>query len=266
MLTAGSLEGLSGVRHGFFTRAGGVSEGEFASLNCGYASGDDGTRVGANRARALRRLGAAPASLCTVRQVHGADVVVAQSPPQERPSVQADALVTDRPGITLGVLSADCAPVLLADPDAGVVGAAHAGWRGALAGVIEATVGAMVGLGALRSRIRAAVGPCIAQESYEVGPELLARFTEENPDCAPLFEPVAGSDRLRFDLKGYALLRLARAGIAERIALPHDTHADEARFFSARRSRQRGDDRFGLLLSAIALGRIGVDFGGCDRR
>jgi YfiH family protein len=179
--------------------------------------------------------------------------MVAQAPQPERPTVQADALVTDRPGITLGVLGADCAPILLADPDAGVVGATHAGWRGALAGVIEATVAAMVGHGAIQSRIRAAVGPCIAQASYEVGPELLARFADEDPDCARLFERVAGSDRLHFDLKGYALLRLARAGIEERTALPHDTHADERRFFSARRTRQQGGDRFGLLLSAIAL-------------
>jgi YfiH family protein len=168
-------------------------------------------------------------------------------------TVEADALVTDRPGVTLGVLSADCAPVLLADPEAGVIGAAHAGWRGALAGVIEATVARMGGLGALEGRIRAAVGPCIAQASYEVGPELLAAFTHEHPASADLFEPVAGSDRLRFDLRGYVLLRLARAGIEARAALPDDTYTDEARFFSARRTRQRAGERFGLLLSAIAL-------------
>jgi polyphenol oxidase len=253
MLTAVALERLGGVRHGFFTRAGGVSEGEFASLNCGYSSGDDARRVEANRARALGRLGLAAASLCTVRQVHGRNVVVAREPQPSRPSIEADALVTDRPGVTLGVLSADCAPVLLADPDAGVIGAAHAGWRGARAGVIEATVQAMVGLGAAPARIHAAIGPCIAQASYEVGPELLDEFTTADPACADLFEPVLGSDRLRFDLKGYVLRRLARAGIRARSALPHDTHADEALFFSARRTRQRGGERFGLLLSAIAL-------------
>ena len=253
MLTAANLEGLSVVRHGFFTRAGGVSEGEFASLNCGYSSGDDVARVETNRERSLESLGMPPASLCTVRQVHGAHVVIAPQPQPGRPTVRADALVAARPGIALGVLCADCAPVLLVDPEARVIGAAHAGWRGALAGVIEATVGAMVGLGALQSRIRAAIGPCIAQRSYEVGPELLEEFTDEDPGCADLFEPVDGSDRLRFDLKGYVLTRLARAGIEERAALPHDTHADEARFFSARRTRQRGRERFGLLLSAIAL-------------
>jgi YfiH family protein len=167
--------------------------------------------------------------------------------------VPADALVTDRSGVTLGVLCADCAPVLLADPEAGVIGAAHAGWRGALAGVIEATVRAMLDLGARPAGIRAAIGPCIAQPSYEVGPELLTRFADGDSAAAELFAPIPGSDRLLFDLKGYALLRLARAGIHNRAALPEDTHADEARFFSARRARQRGGDRFGLLLSAIAL-------------
>jgi polyphenol oxidase len=253
MLSASNLDALDRVRHGFFTREGGVSEGDFASLNCGYSSGDASSLVEANRARALQRLGMAPASLCTVRQVHSAAVVVACAPQPARPSIAADALVTDRPGITLAVLSADCAPVLLADPEAGVIGAAHAGWRGALAGVIEATVEAMIGLGAARDRVHAAIGPCIAQASYEVGPELLIRFTEDDPSSAALFLPVAASDRLLFDLKGYVLRRLGRAGIEQRTALPDDTHADEARFFSARRSRQRGDERFGLLLSAIAL-------------
>jgi polyphenol oxidase len=253
MLTAASLGALGRVRHGFFTREGGVSKGEFASLNCGYSSGDDVRRVEANRARALERLGMAPESLCTVRQVHGARVVVARKPQPGRPTVEADALVADRPGMTLGVLSADCAPVLLADPEAGVIGAAHAGWRGALAGVIEATVETMVARGAARERTFAAIGPCIAQASYEVGPELLTRFIDHDADSAALFEPVPGSDRLLFDLKVYVLRRLAAAGIEQRFTLPDDTHADEARFFSARRSRQRGADRFGLLLSAIAL-------------
>ncbi len=253
MLTAPSLGALARVRHGFFTRTGGVSEGAFASLNCGYSSGDDVRRVEANRARALERLGMAPESLCTVRQVHGTKVVVAHEPQPRRPTLEADALVADRPGITLGVLSADCAPVLLADVDAGVIGAAHAGWRGALAGVIEATVEAMAERGAVRERTVAVIGPCIAQASYEVGPELLTRFTEEDPGSAALFRPVRSSDRLLFDLKAYVLRRLAAAGVEQRTALPHDTHADEARFFSARRSRQGGADRFGLLLSAIAL-------------
>jgi polyphenol oxidase len=253
MLTAANLEDLTAVRHGFFTREGGVSEGEFASLNCGYSSGDEITRVEVNRARALDQLGMAPASLCTVRQVHGAEVVIVREPQPKRPSVEADGLVSNRSGITLGVLTADCAPVLLADPAAGVIGAAHAGWRGALAGVIEATVAAMVALGADERRMRVAIGPCIAQASYEVGPELLTRFTDADPTSAALFERVAASDRLRFDLKGYVLRRLADAGIEQCMALPDDTHAEAARFFSARRTRQQGGERFGLLLSAIAL-------------
>jgi polyphenol oxidase len=253
MLTAASLAALGRVRHGFCTRRGGVSEGEFASLNCGYSSGDDLRRVAANRARALERLGMAPQSLCTVRQVHSARVVVAREPQPGRTTLEADALVADRAGITLGVLCADCAPVLLADAEAGVIGAAHAGWRGALAGVVEATVAAMIERGAVRERVVAVIGPCIAQASYEVGPELLTRFTDHDAGSAALFAPVPGSDRLLFDLKAYVLRRLEAAGVEQRAALPDDTHADETRFFSARRSRQRGADRFGLLLSGIAL-------------
>ena len=253
MLQAANLADLARVRHGFFTRLGGVSEGEFAALNCGYSGGDDPQLVERNRALALAGLGAAPRSLCTLRQVHGAAVVVAQAAEPGRPTRPADALVTDRPGLTLGVLSADCAPVLLADRAAGVVGAAHAGWRGALAGVVEATVLAMAALGARPERIRAAVGPCIALASYEVGPDLHEPVVSEDPESAALFEPLPGGDRLLFDLKAYVLRRLARAGIAERDALLEDTFADEARFFSARRTRRRGGARFGLMLSAITL-------------
>jgi hypothetical protein len=253
MLQAANLAELDRVRHGFFTRAGGISEGDFAALNCGYSGGDDPLRVERNRALALAGLGAAPASLCTVRQVHGAAVVVARAAAPGRPTRRADALVTDRPGLTLGVLSADCAPVLLADRAAGVIGAAHAGWRGALGGVVEATVLAMAELGARPERIRAAVGPCIALASYEVGPDLQQPVVAEDPASAALFVPLPGGDRLLFDLEGYVLRRLARAGVAERDALAEDTFEDEARFFSARRTRRRGGERFGLMLSAIAL-------------
>ncbi len=253
MLQASNLSDLGGIRHGFLTRAGGVSRGPFEALNCGYSSGDQPERVERNRALALARLGAPADSLCTVRQVHGAEVVVARAPEPGRPSRRADALVSDRPGVTLGVLSADCAPVLFADPEAGVIGAAHAGWRGALAGVIEATVRAMRQLGARPARIRAAVGPCIAKPSYEVGPDLQQAVLAEDPASAPFFTPVAGSDRLLFDLEAYVLRRLARAGIEHGQALGADTFADEGRFFSARRTRKAGGERFGLLLSAIAL-------------
>ena len=253
MLQAAKLAALGGVRHGFFTRQGGVSAGEFAALNCGYSGGDQPERVERNRALAMARLEVAADSLRTVRQVHGAAVVLAREPQPGRPTEAADALVSDRAGVTLGILSADCAPLLLVDPAAGVIGAAHAGWRGALAGVIEATVRAMTGLGARPGRIHAAIGPCIAQASYEVGPDLQQAVLAEDPDSAGLFLPVAGSDRLRFDLEGYVLRRLARAGVVGCEALAQDTFADEARFFSARRTRRRGGARFGLLLSAIAL-------------
>lgn len=254
MIEAPALGALAGVRHAFFTREGGVSEGTYASLNCGFSTGDEPARVAANRARAMAGLGVPADSLCTVRQVHGCRVALVREPSTALRATEADALVTDRPGVTLGVLSADCAPVLLADPEAGVIGAAHAGWRGALAGVIEATVAAMLRVGARRERLSAAVGPCIARESYEVGPELLDDFAARDPGGEALFAPVPDSDRLLFDLRGYALRRLARAGVAAVEALPHDTYADEARWFSSRRTRHLGGGaRFGLLLSAVAL-------------
>ena len=252
MLEASNLAALESLRHGFFTREGGVSEGVFQSLNCGFSSGDEAARVAENRGPALRRLDMPADSLCTVRQVHSARVRGGERGPGHQP-VEADALVTDRPGIALGVVCADCAPVLIADREARVIGCAHAGWRGALAGVIEATVEAMTGLGATRQAMCAAVGPCIAQTSYEVGPDMLAQFVAKDAASEALFAPVAGSDRLLFDLKGYVLRRLAAAGIDDRMALPDDTLADEARFFSARRTRRQGGERFGLLLSAIAL-------------
>jgi YfiH family protein len=250
MLQAGNL---AGIRHAFFTREGGVSEGVYASLNAGVGSGDDPAKVAENRARMARAVGVTPERFLTAYQIHSPDVVVAEMPwrPDARP--RADAIVTRVPGLAIGVSTADCGPVLFADPRARVIGAAHAGWRGALSGVIEAAVRAMAELGAWPERISAAVGPCIAQPSYEVGPELRAQFVAEDPRSASLFEPVAGSDRLLLDLKGYALLRLARSGIEDRIALPDDTFAEEERFFSARRTRLNGGERFGLLLSAIAL-------------
>ena len=252
MIEASNLSALDKIRHGFFTREGGVSEGVFASLNCGFSSGDDTAQVAENRARALRRLGLPADSLRTVRQVHGARVLAVGETHTGHQPVEADALVTGRPAIALGVVCADCAPVLIADREAGVIGCAHAGWRGALAGVVEATVLAMTELGARREAMRAAIGPCIAQPSYEVGPEMLAQFVAEDPGSETFFAPVAGSDRLLFDLKGSVLRRLVAAGIGDRTALPDDTLADEARFFSARRTRRRGGARFGLLLSAIA--------------
>jgi YfiH family protein len=245
-------DSLLPFRHGFFTRRGGASSGIFSGLNCGHGSSDQTEAVEINRARVAEAMGVAPAALASVHQVHSAEVLSLSEAPQT-PRPRADAMVTATPGLALAVLTADCQPVLFADPKAKVIGAAHAGWRGALAGVIEATVLAMTDLGARAERIHAAIGPCIAQASYEVGPDLQGAVLAEDPDGASLFLPVAGSDRLLFDLKGYALRRLARAGVAGCAALPEDTFADDTRFFSARRTRRRGGARFGLLLSAIAL-------------
>ncbi len=253
MLTADNLNIIDRLRHGFFTREGGVSQGQLASLNCGYSGGDERDVVAANREHAMKVMGVGPANLCTVKQVHGTAVHVARNPSPGPSSIEADALVTDRPGLAIGVLSADCAPVLAVDPIAGVIGAAHAGWRGALGGVIEAMVAGMVDLGARTPRIVAALGACIAKPSYEVGADMLAAFERDDPKAIVFFDPVAGSDRFLFDLKAYGLDRLARAGVSNRTALPDDTLTDETRFFSARRSRSRGEERFGLLLSAIAL-------------
>lgn len=254
MIEAANLVGDGTIRHGFFSREGGVSDGLYASLNCGLASGDDPALVAENRARAMACLGVPASALCTVRQVHSARVLTARKLLSGHQPVEADALVSNRAGIAIGVVCADCAPVLIADRAAGVIGCAHAGWRGALAGVIEATVAAMSELGARPERMSAAVGPCIGQASYEVGPDLQAPFLAQDPAHAALFAPVAGSDRLLFDLKGYALRCLERAGVADRTALAEDTMADEERFFSARRTRRAGGERFGLLLSAISLG------------
>jgi YfiH family protein len=250
-LTAPALAGLDGVRHGFFGRQGGVSEGVWSSLNVGLRSGDEPARIAANRARIALDLGLAPERLVTARQVHGDTALVVDVPWPMAEAPEADALVTDRPGLLLGVLAADCGPVLFADAEAGVIGAAHAGWKGALGGILEATLAAMAGLGAVRERITAVLGPCIGQASYEVGPEFVARFTDASPANARFFVP--DGDRARFDLKGFVADRLVRAGVGRVEVLPHDTCADEARFFSYRRTTLRREERFGLQLSAIAL-------------
>ena len=253
MLTAANLDMVQKLRHGFFGRERGVSHGLYASLNCGYNGDDDPRLVLANRSIAMDSLGLPAGCLTTVKQVHGIAVQRITEPMPGPPSIEADALVTDRPGIALGVLSADCAPVLLTDPVAGVVGAAHAGWRGALLGVIESVVQAMTALGAEPERMVAAIGPCIAKPSYVVGPDMRADFEASDPEGLSWFEPIVDSDRFLFDLKAYALSRLAGLGLESTMALPEDTYSDEQRFFSARRSRNRGDAGFGLLLSAIAL-------------
>lgn len=242
-----------GIRHGFFTRAGGVSEGIFASLNCGFGSGDAAANVAENRRRAAAFLALEPARLATCHQVHGADVVVVEAPWALEDRPRADAMVTDRPGIALGILTADCVPVLFADPAAEIIGAAHAGWRGALGGVLDATVAAMRALGAATSDIHAGIGPCIAQRSYEVGPEFSAPFLAEDPAQARFFVPAARPGHFRFDLPGYVAERLRRLGIVHIAATGGDTAAEPDRFFSYRRSCLDRAPDYGRALSAIAL-------------
>jgi polyphenol oxidase len=239
------------VAHGFFTRQGGVSEGLYRGLNVGIGSNDDAARVRVNRELAARTLGVAPERLLTPYQVHSADVVIAtEAWPAERP--KADAVVTATPGLAIGVITADCGPILFAEPEAGVVGAAHAGWRGALSGIIEATVGAMEGLGARRERMVAVLGPTISRENYEVGPEFHARFLQQDPTYAAYFAGSAQDGRKMFDLPGFIMDRLAAAGI-EAARLGHCTYADEERYFSYRRTTHRGEPDYGRQVSAIAL-------------
>lgn len=242
---------LAGTRHGFFTRRGGASSGIYAGLNCGPGSSDQANAVTVNRARVAEALGVTRDRLLSLYQIHSAAVVVAG--PEgwaERP--RADAAVTATPGVALSVLTADCAPVLLHDPEAGVVGAAHAGWRGALDGVIEATVAAMEQLGAQAAAIRASVGPTISQAAYEVGPEFLERFLVEDPGHSRFFINGAG-DRYRFDLPGFVLCRLRAAGVAEAEWLGECTYSNPSRYYSYRRKSHSGEVDYGRLISAIAL-------------
>ena len=242
---------LRPLRHGFFTRQGGASSGVFSGLNCGTGSSDLAEAVAINRARVSAALGVEPDRLHTLHQVHSARVHVVEDAPTPS-GLQADALVTDRPGQALAVLTADCQPVLLADRQAGVVGAAHAGWRGALAGVLEATLEAMERLGARRENINAVIGPTISQRAYEVGPELLDEFLADDPENARFFANGEG-DRYLFDLPGFGLHRLRRAGIAQAEWTRHCTYSDEERFFSYRRSTHRKEADYGRLISAIRL-------------
>lgn len=253
MLTLDALAALPGIRHGFFTRAGGVSEGIYASLNCGYGAKDEPERVTENRARAMARAGLPVDSLVTAYQVHSARAVRVERPWAREAAPQVDGMVTDRPGVTLGILTADCAPVLFADGAAGVIGGAHAGWRGAQGGVLAATVKAMTGLGAAPERIRAAVGPCIAQESYEVGPEFPAPFLEDDPGNAAFFRPARRDGHFLFDLPGYVVARLRALGLGAVHLLARDTCAEADRFFSYRRATLRGEPDYGRGLSAICL-------------
>jgi YfiH family protein len=254
-IAAPRLAALAGVRHGFLTRQGGVSAGAFASLNVGYASGDARANVIENRRRARAAVAPTATALVTARQVHSPRAVVVTEAWADGHGPEADALVSARRGLALGITSADCAPILLADPTAGVVAAAHAGWRGALAGVIGATVAAMTGLGAMPARIAAAIGPCIGFSSYEVGPEFAAPFLAKDAGAARFFAASARAGHLRFDLPGYVRAELAAAGIGTIEDLGLDTLADPARFFSYRRATLAGERRYGLGVSVIALDR-----------
>ncbi|MGF1552603.1 MAG: peptidoglycan editing factor PgeF [Paracoccaceae bacterium] len=240
---------LAGLPHGFFTRRGGVSTGLYDSLNAGPGSADDLAAVAENRARVQRRLGTRDLLSCA--QVHSARAVVVEAPFEGR-RPEADAMATARPGRGRGALSADCAPVLLADREAGVVAAAHAGWRGALDGVCGGAIDAMIRLGAERDRIFAVVGPCLSLAAYEVGPEFVERFLDDDAENGRFFADGQG-DRAMFDLPGYVLARLRAAGVAEAAWTGHCTYADPARFYSHRRARHAGEGDYGRLVSAIAL-------------
>jgi len=244
---------LSGIRHAFFTREGGVSGGLYTSLNGGTGSRDSATHIAENRVRMAAALEVTPDCLLTAYQIHSPQVVVAETPWRIDARPRADAIVTCTPGLAVGVSTADCGPILLADPLARVVGAAHAGWRGALAGVAEATVEAMERLGAKRSQIHAALGPMIRQDNYEVGPDLIARFAAEDPGSDRFFRPAPRAGHALFDLAGYVGARLMRAAIPQIEDLALCTYADPARFFSFRRSTHRGEEDYGRHVNAIAL-------------
>ena len=251
-LTLGALA-AEGVVHAFFTRQGGISEGVYASLNGGVGSRDAPEAVAENRARMAAALGVAPERLLVPYLVHSPDAVAIDAPwaPDARP--RCDGIVTATPGLALGVTGADCGMILFADPEARVIGAAHAGWKGALGGVIEATVAAMAKLGARPAHIRAGLGPCIAQASYEVGPEFVAAFAEGDKDSAGFFAQSYNAGRSMFDLHGYIAERARRAGLEGFEDSGLDTYADEDRFFSYRRTTHRREPDYGRLVSAIAL-------------
>lgn len=248
VLTSPLLE-LPGVRHAFFTRQGGVSSGIYESLNVGQGSRDDPAAVAENRRRAAAHLGG---PLVTAYQVHSAEAVVVDGPWPDG-AAQADAVVTATPGVVCGALAADCAPILMADAEARVVAAAHAGWKGALAGIAEAAIAKMETLGARRGRIVAVVGPCIGPASYEVGLEFMARFTEADSANARFFSPGVSDEKRQFDLPGFVLARLGAAGVGACAWVGRDTCAEAELFYSNRRAFRQGEADYGRLLSAIVL-------------
>ena len=248
-----ALAALAGLRHGFFTRRGGVSEGPWAALNCALSGQDDRDRVRENRRRAAAALGCTREDLFGLTQVHGIAVAEVTEGWAEGQGPAADGLVTRRAGIALGIITADCAPVLFADAEAGVIGACHAGWRGAVAGVMEATCAAMQALGARPARIHAAIGPCIGQPSYEVGPDLRDAVLAQSPAAARFLGPGQREDRWQFDLAGYCAARLGGLGLGVVEVSGLVTLAEETRFFSHRRRTLAGGGPIGHQLSAIAI-------------
>jgi YfiH family protein len=253
MLQAASLATDPRLRHAFFTRSGGVSQGVYASLNGGVGSNDAPHKVAENRARMAAALGVSADRLLTPYQIHSPDVVVADVPWARENRPRADAVVTRIPRLAIGVSTADCGPLLFADSEAGVVGAAHAGWRGALTGVIEATIAAMEGLGADRGRIAVALGPTIRQANYEVGPEFVERFLAADTGNSRFFAPAERAGHAMFDLCGYIAERLRRAGIEQYEDLGLCTYEEPDRFFSYRRTTRTGEPDYGRHINAIAL-------------
>jgi len=251
-IEAPELASYPNIHHAFFTRRGGVSEGIYASLNGGLGSSDDPAKVAENRRRMAAELDLTPDALISVHQTHSADAVIVEGPwKAERP--KADGMATSVPGVALAITTADCGPVLFADPHVGVIGAAHAGWRGAATGILEATIEAMERLGARRHKIVAVLGPTISQTAYEVGPDFVARFAEESADNSRFFQPSERPDHAMFDLPGFIFSRLEAAGIGEFANLGLCTYSDEERFFSYRRTTHRGEPDYGRLISAITL-------------
>ncbi len=242
----------SGARHGFFDRSGGVSEGLFAGLNCGAGSSDEPASVAENRARVARYLDVAPDRLVSAYQVHSADTLVVTQHWTNDARPKVDGLVTAEPDIAIGVLTADCGPLLFSSGDGKIVGAAHAGWKGALTGIAEATVDAMETLGARRESIIAALGPTISAAAYEIGPEFVTRFNDDDPANADFFRASTRDGHAFFDLPGYIARRMDRAGIAGFTDLARCTYADEVAFFSYRRTTHRGEHDYGRLIAAIA--------------
>lgn len=254
MLTSVYFNCEPSLRHGFFTRTGGVSTGIYESLNCGTGSQDNPKAVAENRRRACTKLKLSPTSLVTLQQVHSADTVTITEPMSiTEDSLKADSMVTRTPGVALGILTADCAPILFADIPHGVIGAAHAGWKGSLLGIIEKTVSAMQQIGATRKSIIASVGPCIAQASYQVSADFRHPFIGHDPGASLFFQPEIDTGKYLFDLRGYIRTRLTKMGLGTIDSIENDTYSEEELFFSCRRNFHHGQSDYGRVISVIAL-------------